>query len=261
MPKAMPLWGDIIPAFDAEKETPNEMLFFPADTDTPAPAVVILPGGGYMMRAEGHEGEDIAAFYNSRGLHAFVVRYRVTPNYHPAPLADAQRAVRLVRANAAAWKIDPTRIFVCGFSAGGHLAAGAAVLTQDVSAVGDELDAVNFRPNGAILGYPVISGMAQHGHTGSHENLLGDRYSADHAALSIQTQVNEQTPPCFIWHTAADTCVPVCHSLLLANALAKHNVPYELHIFPFGQHGLGLAHEVPEVSRWADWSADWILRQ
>ena len=261
MPKTMPLWGEVIPAFDPEKETPNEMWLYPIDTDVPAPAVVIFPGGAYAFRSEDWEGEDIAAFYNRHGFHAFVVRYRVTPNYHPAPLADAQRGIRLVRAHAAEWGVDPNRIFVCGFSAGGHLAASAAVLTEDVSAVGDALDEVDFRPNGAILGYAVISGMEQHGHTGSHHNLLGDAYDEMHTALSLQTRVDETTPPCFIWHTAADTCVPVCHSLLLADALAKNGIPYELHNFPFGRHGMGLAHEVPEVSRWAEWSVDWIRRQ
>ena len=141
------------------------------------------------------------------------------------------------------------------------MAASVSILTEDVSAVGDALDNISFRPNGAILSYAVISGMEEHGHTGSHHNLLGDAYDELYASLSLHTQVDETTPPCFLWHTASDGCVPVCHSLLLAQALSAKHIPYELHIFPFGRHGLGLASEAPDVARWALWSADWVRRQ
>ena len=172
-----------------------------------------------------------------------------------------QRAIRLIRRHASEWGVDPQRIFVCGFSAGGHLAASTAIITEDVSAIGDELDRESFRPSGAILCYPVISGQDEHGHIGSHRNLLGERFEADRAALSLQNRVNEQTVPCFIWHTAEDAVVPVIHSLMLAEKLAEYRIPYELHVFPRGYHGLGLSLDKPEyapVSRWAGWSADWI---
>lgn len=262
MTETISLWGTVIPHNDPAAQTPNRMTRFPAPGNEPAPAVVVLPGGAYAGRAP-HEGKPIAAYYQSQGFHAFVVDYRVAPNRFPAALSDVQRAIRLIRQHAADWCVDSRRIFVCGFSAGGHLAACAAILTEDHSSVGDETDAFDFRPNGAILCYPVISGLDAHGHTASHQQLLGEQFEELRAALSLQDRVDEQTVPCFIWHTAADAVVPVVHSLVLAEALAKHHIPYELHIFPYGYHGLGLALSDPqfaEVARWAGWSADWIRR-
>lgn len=260
MSETISLWKETVPAFQPDADTPNRMTAYLAETEAPAPAVVVLPGGAYAMRAD-HEGAPIAEFYQKQGFHAFVVEYRVAPNRYPAALADVQRAIRLIRHHAAHWQVDPQRIFVCGFSAGGHLAASTAILTEDVSAVGDAMDREDFRPNGAILCYPVISGLDEHGHTASHQNLLGEQFEAHRAGLSLQNRVNEQTPPCFIWHTATDDCVPVRHSLMLADKLAAYHIPYELHIFPLGYHGLGLPLGNPEyagVSRWGDWSADWI---
>ncbi len=262
MPENFPLWGATIPHSTPGADVPNRMTRFSAPGGELKPAVVVLPGGGYVGRAP-HEGVPIAEFYQSQGFHAFVVDYRVAPHRFPAALSDVQRAIRLIRQHAADWCVDPQRIFVCGFSAGGHLAASAAILTEDHSSVGDETDAFDFRPNGAILCYPDISGLDIHGHTASHQTLLGERFEEMRELLSLQNRVNEQTPPCFIWHTAADAVVPVVHSLVLAEALAKQKIPYELHIFPHGYHGLGLALDDPayaDVARWAGWSADWVRR-
>lgn len=262
MPVTISLWGETIPYLDPQADTPNSMMAYLLEKEAPAPAVLVLPGGAYAGRAP-HEGEPIARFYNRCGFHAFVVNYRVSPNRYPAPLADVQRAIRMVRSRSVEWGIDPSRVFVCGFSAGGHLAASAAVLEEDVSAIGDALDDVNHRPNGAILCYPVISGMDEHRHVTSHQMLLGERFEAMREEMSLQNRVNENTVPCFIWHTASDGVVPVVHSLSLADSLAKHHVPYEMHIFPVGYHGLGLATDKPEfpgVCRWGEWSAEWIRR-
>lgn len=260
MTERIALWNTTIPEYLPDADTPNRMTFYRAENQAPAPAVVVLPGGAYAGRAP-HEGEPIAEFYQKQGFHAFVVDYRVAPNRYPAGLADVQRAIRLIRHHASEWGVDPQRIFVCGFSAGGHLAASTAIITEDVSAIGDALDRESFRPSGAILCYPVISGQDEHGHIASHRCLLGERFEADRAALSLQNRVNEQTVPCFIWHTAEDAVVPVIHSLMLAEKLAEYRIPYELHVFPRGYHGLGLSLDKPEyapVSRWAGWSADWI---
>ena len=259
MTQTIALWNGTIPAFREDADTPNKMTAYLIDTDKPLPAVVVFPGGGYCERAP-YEGKPIAEFYNAAGFQAFVVEYRVRPNSHPAPLADAQRAIRLVRANAAQWGVDPDRIIVCGFSAGGHLAGSAAVLTEDVSAVGDEYDRVSFRPNGAILCYAVISGLPEHGYIGTHENLLGDRYEELRDALSLQKHVTADTPPCFLWHTREDNVVPVAHAHAMVAALEAAGVPYESHIFPYGCHGLGLAEKTPGVCQWPALSADWIRR-
>ena len=258
----VPLWTGEIPAFLPEADTPNRLTAYLIDTPRPVPAVVVFPGGAYTHRAD-HEGEPVARFYNRCGFQAFVVDYRVAPNRHPAPLADAKRAIRLVRANAAEWRVDADRVFVCGFSAGGHLAGSTAVLPDD-PAVADDLSAVSSKPTGAILCYPVISGLEEDGHSRSHRNLLGEQYDALTESLSLHRWVNGETSPCFIWHTAEDETVPLCHSLKMAQALRDAGVSVELHVFPHGRHGLGLSDPadpdrfVPGVNRWAAWSAEWI---
>ena len=259
MIQVVSLWKETIPAFREDTDIPNIMTAYLIDTDKPLPAVVVLPGGGYGMRA-GHEGKPIAEFYNAAGFQAFVVEYRVAPNFHPAPLADAQRAIRLVRANAAQWGVDPERIVVCGFSAGGHLAGCTATLAEDAAAIGDDLDAISCRPNGAILCYPVISCLEEHNQMSSAQNLLGDEYESRKHDFTLSEQVTDNTCPCFLWHCSTDDCVPLTHSLLMADALAKHGIPCEMHVFPHGPHGLGLAEVMPDVARWAEWSADWIRR-
>lgn len=193
------LWEQNIPYFSADADTPNSMNLFLIDTDQPLPCVVVLPGGGYSKRAD-HEGAPVAEFFNSKGYHAAVVDYRVDPNRYPAPLADAQRAIRILRANAEAWKIDPEKIIILGFSAGGHLAASSIVLgeTYTNDCPTDAIDAFPCRPNGAILCYPVISVGEEFGHTGSGKHLLGEeRYAQDHSDFELYTHVTESTPKAF----------------------------------------------------------------
>ncbi len=256
------LWdGGNIPYFTEDADTPNSMTTYFIDSDKPLPCVVVYPGGGYHHRAF-HEGEPVAQFFNSRGINAVVVHYRVAPNHHPAPLADAQRAVKILRANAEKWNINPEKIVTLGFSAGGHLAASTITL-PDVTANrdgADEIDKFSALPNGAVLCYPVITVDDKFGHTGSGQNLLGDRYESEKADFCLENRVNEKTPQVFLWHTSDDGSVNVKNSLVFGEKLRDLGIPFEMHIFPYGRHGLGLAPELPDVSKWADLAADWILR-
>ena len=256
----MKLWNNEIPFFNPDADTPNELTLYLLPTDKPLPCVVIFPGGAYRGRAA-HEGVDIAKFFNEKGIHAAVVEYRVTPNYHPAPLSDAQRAVRLVRANAAEWGVDPNRIVTCGFSAGGHLCASVLLLPDAYSEhySADEADTLSCYPNGAILGYPVIYVEGETGHIGSGKYLLGERYEAEKEKLNLTQYISEQTPPVFLWHTSNDPGVNVKNSLLFAEGLRDCKVPFEMHIFPQGPHGLGLATKYSDISKWAPLAADWII--
>jgi acetyl esterase/lipase len=229
-----------------------------APGNEPTPAVVICPGGGYARRAA-HEGEPIARWLNSIGFSAFVLDYRVAPYQHPYPLADVQRALRFVRFHAAEWGIDQEQLGVLGFSAGGHLASTAATLfTMNAVPEMDAIDALSCRPDFAVLCYPVISSGAFK-HSGSIRNLLGEQPDASLLELlSTDKRVTEQTPPTFLWHTASDTGVPVENSILFAQALSAHKVPFALHIFPYGRHGLGLAADTPQVQTWPMLCAAWL---
>jgi acetyl esterase/lipase len=222
--------------------------------DAPRPAVLIFPGGGYTFTSD-REAEPIALRFNAAGFHAVVLRYRVAPHRHPAPLEDAEAALSLLRAKAGEWRVDPGRIAVCGFSAGGHLAASLGLLGR-------------IRPNAMILCYPVITG-GPFAHSGSFENLLGEEASGPlREELSLERRADSSAPPAFIWHTYADEAVPVENSLLLASALRGAGVPFELHIFPEGSHGLSLAEaetdsgrgaEIdPHVARWMPLCLEWL---
>lgn len=257
--KQIKLWDKEIPFYQDGAETPNTMELFLLDTQKKLPVVVIFPGGGYGMRAE-HEAEPIARFYNSKGMHAIVVNYRVFPYRYPCALMDAQRAVKLTRYYADEWKLDAEKLFTLGFSAGGHLSACTAAM-PDVSKIGDFLDNISARPNGAVLCYPMISAYEKDGaetYRCAAEHLLSEQTDLDW--LSVQNHVTKDTPPCFLWHTSDDETVPLRHSLLFAQRLAENGVACELHVFPHGPHGLGLAKDYPDVSGWAGLSADWMRR-
>ncbi len=251
------LWEEKIPFYREELDTPNSMTQYPTATWYPHPAVIIFPGGGYMGR-EVHEGAHIAEYYQSRGFQAFVVDYRLHPNSFSAILADAQRAIKIVRKNAKEYRVDPDRIFVAGFSAGGHLAACTASM-EDVSKIGDAYDDVDPRPNGAILGYPVILADRPDGSPMTCIRRL-DREQTPYTEFSAEKWVTEKTCPCFIWHTFEDTTVDVRNSLAFAQALKASNVPFEMHIFPKGKHGLGRAQLYQDVGTWPELSVQWMLR-
>lgn len=242
----IPLW----PAEAAPSAADGPSLqYFPAAAPTGA-AMIVCPGGGYGFLAP-HEGEPVARWLNALGVNAFVLSYRLGPTHpHPAPMDDLQQAMRLVRAQAAGRGIDPRRVGVLGFSAGGHLAATVATLSDP-----------DCRPNLAVLIYPVITMGAHTSHGGSRKNLLGD--SPDPALverLSLERQVTPQTPPCFLVTTADDALVPAQNSLMFATACIEQRVPIELHILPHGPHGFGLAENNPELHRWTTLAAHWLQR-
>lgn len=258
MIKQYRLWEKDIPAYTDGVDCPNNVTAYIHEEGI-HPAVVVFAGGAYAKRAS-HEGGDIAEFYYGNGYNAFVVDYRVSPNLHPAPLMDAQRAVKLVRAHANEWGVDPDKVFVIGFSAGGHL-AGCVATMADICRVGDELDDVNARPNGAILCYPVISSDPTIAHLGSFDNLLGDRAEELRGAFSVDENVGEDTCPCFLFHTMEDTAVPVQNTLRMLAALRDHRIPAEAFITPFGSHGVGLAEGMGGCEQWPKLTLDWLRRQ
>jgi acetyl esterase/lipase len=256
-PKTYPLWPkgapgsvdkDGVAGTDAGDENhagdiPTITVYLPPKEKATGASIVICPGGGYSFLATDHEGKQVAEWLNSIGVAGVVLKYRLAPKYkHPVPLGDAQRAVRMVRWKSKEWGLDPKRVGILGFSAGGHLASTAATHFMDAHPVpGDAIDGYTTRPELAILVYPVIAIGTEFGHNGSRDNLLGkDAPKKLVMSLSNETQVNEKTPPTFLAHTLADTGVPVENSILFAMALRKHKVPFELHIFEKGQHGLGL---------------------
>jgi acetyl esterase/lipase len=234
------------------------LTLYPAANPRRHGAVVVCPGGGYAGRAP-HEAGVVAEWLNSVGVSAAVVDYRVAPFRHPCPLLDAQRAIRWVRHQAPAWNLDPSRIGILGFSAGGHLAATSAThYDAGDPTASDPVARESCRPDAAVLCYPVIT-FRQHLHQGSMENLLGPAPdAARRAALSAEANVSADSPPMFLWHTADDGGVSVQNSLLLAAALGQQGVPFELHVFPRGAHGLGLAPDDPVVGQWTGLCARWL---
>ncbi|HEO69863.1 MAG TPA: alpha/beta hydrolase [Candidatus Hydrogenedentes bacterium] len=252
------LWPDEVPGSDAANDFRPYLTPFLVEGKTVRGAVVVCPGGGYGGRAE-HEGAPIAEALNKADIHAFVLQYRVAPHRHPAPLLDAARAVRTVRSRAAEWRVNPDHVAILGFSAGGHLTASLGVHYDDATQLSpDAVDAVSARPDALVLCYPVIT-SGEYGHQGSFRNLLGpDASDAMLEYMSIERHVNEKTPPTFLWHTANDGGVPVKNSLLFAEALSKHRVPFELHVYPEGRHGLGLAAEDEHVATWMPLCCQWL---
>lgn len=255
MKEIFKLWENAPGVIEGE-EIPS-MTYYPSESKSCAAAVVIFPGGGYSRRAD-HEGRGYAEYLNANGIDAFVVDYRVSPYRFPYPLLDARRAVRFVRANADRFAIDPSKIAVMGSSAGGHLAALVSTYTAPIDGEGyDELDLVDFRPNAQILCYPVID---KFGHPGSYNNLLGERVAELCSLVNPALIADKSTPPAFIWHTAEDNAVDVCNTYRYATRLKEFSVPCEMHIFPFGHHGLGLA-PAPQhrhLQQWASLMIKWL---
>jgi len=222
---------------------------------------VVCPGGGYGHLASDHEGQQVARWLNSIGVTAAVLKYRLGPKYHhPAPLQDVQRAIRHVRAHAAELSVDPERVGVMGFSAGGHLASTVSTHFDAGSPEAtDPIERMSCRPDFSILCYPVISFEASYTHRGSVKNLLGeDPDPALVHSLSNETQVTAETPPAFVFHTAEDTGVPPQNAVAYYQALLEHKIPAELHIYENGPHGVGLAAGDPVLSTWTERLADWL---
>jgi acetyl esterase/lipase len=246
---------------DADTDKPSLTPYLvPAGQGT-GTAVIVCPGGGYGALATEKEGTDFARWFNSLGVSAFVLKYRLGPKYHhPIELGDAQRAIRLVRAHADQYRVDPGRIGIMGFSAGGHLASSAGTHFDPVNAnAGDPIDKVSSRPDFLVLAYPVISFTTSYVHAGSRRNLLGDTPDPNLVELmSNELQVTPQTPPTFLFHTNADTGVPAENSVLFYLALRKAGVPAEIHIYERGPHGVGMAATDSSLSNWTDRLATWM---
>lgn len=231
--------------------------YAPAEKRSDA-AVVIFPGGGYTHRAQ-HEGKGYAEMLNEWGFTAFVVQYRVEPNYFPKPLLDARRAIQFVRARAAEFGVNKDKIAVMGSSAGGHLAALVSTYKEDIGDLNDIVGQESYRPNAQILCYPVISCDAAIWHKGSFDSLLGERI-ADIKDFSPELLVDAETPKAFIWHTAEDPGVPVGNSYRYAEALSRYRIACELHVFPEGPHGLGRALNLPHVAQWTQLLHNWLQK-
>jgi acetyl esterase/lipase len=240
------------------------MIFLPRNVTPNTPAIIVCPGGSYQRLASNHEGRQVANYLNSMGVAAFVLRYRLGPKYHhPVELGDAQRAIRLVRSHAAEWNLDPARIGIMGFSAGGHLAMSASThFDAGNPRATDAVDRVSSRPDLAILGYPVISMTEPWTHAGSRTALLGANPDPQLAAnLSGEKAVTKDTPATFVFQTNEDTTVPAENAVYYYLALRKAGVPAELHVFERGPHGVGLANGDPALSEWSKLLANWLRVQ
>lgn len=258
----LPLWPGGAPGAQGtgDADVPAITVYLPRTMAQGTPAMIVCPGGGYGGLAANHEGRQVANYLNSLGMAAFVLRYRLGPKYHhPVQLGDAQRAIRTVRAKAADWRIDPARIGIMGFSAGGHLAMTASTITSAGEAPADAIDRASSRPDFTVLGYPVITLDAAWTHQGSKRNLLGESPDAELVKkLSGELAVTKDTPPTFLFHTDQDTGVPPENSVYYYLALRQAKVPAEMHIFERGPHGVGLANNDPALSAWSALLANWL---
>ncbi len=259
----IPLWSGAAPGAQGtdDKDIPTITVYLPRSTPAGMSAVIVAPGGGYTGLAMNHEGRQVASLLNAQGVISFVLKYRLGPKYHhPIELGDAQRAVRMLRANAAAWHIAADKIGFMGFSAGGHLSMSVATHNDagDPNAA-DPIDRVGSRPDFSILGYPVISLVEPWTHMGSKNALLGPNADPELAkSLSGEQAVTVQTPPTFIFQTNADTTVPAENATYYYLALRKAKVPAEMHIFEKGPHGVGLAMDDPALSEWSKLLTNWL---
>jgi acetyl esterase/lipase len=253
---------------DTDADKPS-LKVFKAEKPNGA-AVVVCPGGGYGFLADDHEGKQVAGWLNSIGVTAFVLKYRIVTKdrpgpVHPAPLSDAQRAIKLVRLKAKDFDIDPKRVGIWGFSAGGHLASSAANHWDLGLGNGNAIDNLSSRPDFCILAYPVITMEDGVTHAGSKRNLLGanpDEKLVEH--YSNEKQVTKNTPPTFIFHTSEDKAVLPENATRFYLACKKAGVPVELHIYEKGKHGVGLGRDAKwtggekSVATWPDRLADWM---
>lgn len=240
------------------QEIPTITVYIP-DEKRSEGAIVIFPGGGYGGRSR-WEGENYGQFFAENGITAFVCDYRVKPHSFPIPLMDARRAVKFARFNAEKYGLDKQKIYVIGSSAGGHLAALVSTYKEKLDFEDtDEIDKEEYLPNGQILCYPVIGLLGKEkGHIGSGKNLLGDNLADLGDDLSPNLIAEEGTPRAFIWHTFDDNIVNVINSLEYAKRLKRINTATEMHIFPSGEHGLGLSESNAYVAEWKNLLLRWL---
>ncbi|WP_420385285.1 alpha/beta hydrolase [Roseivirga sp.] len=277
----IPVWPDEIPnrieSGEKETQTNNDILwimkiqepeleiYLPPNRKNNGSAVMILPGGGYAGLAYDWEGTDVAKWLNSIGVAAFVLKYRVplsesVENKEWVPLQDAQRALRTIRSRAEEFNIDPAKIGVMGFSAGGHLASTLGThYNQKIPFMNDAIEQVSARPDFLMLIYPVISMQPDLTHQGSRNNLIGE--GADQMLTDLfsnEKQVDAFTPPTFLLHAIDDDVVKVENSLAFYSTLKEHKVPVEMHVFPSGGHGFGLGTGNPSLQQWPGLMAQWL---
>ena len=242
---------------------PGFQYFRAANDNNKRPCVIICPGGGYGILAASHEGTDVATFFNSIGVNAIVLKYRIPSSAHQvnksiAPLQDAQQAMYLARTNANEWGIDANKIGIMGFSAGGHLASTAATHFEDVK-VSNPTN-ISYRPDFQILIYPVIS-FSSYGHKGSRDNLIGPVINEDQVHyFSNEEHINKNAPPAFLVHAKDDGAVPVANSIQFYNQLMQHQVPAEIYLFDKGGHGFGMKNDASEIF-WPTLLQQWMIHQ
>lgn len=272
-PTKMPLWPTSssgkpnVPGAKSQNQADTpQLIIHLAKSDQPTPAVVIIPGGGYGGLASGHEGTDIANWLNENGISGIICMYRHRNSGegygYPYPIMDAQRAIRTVRFNAEKWNIDPAKVGMIGFSAGGHLTTSVCTTDPIASGIEDEIESQTSRPDFAIVCYPVIALGQPYTHLGSQKNLLGENVPEERLAeLSTNRRVSKNTPPTFLWHTAEDRVVDPTNAMVYYQALLDYQIPSELHIFQQGRHGLGLAKGTPVTESWPDLCLRWLTLQ
>lgn len=236
---------------ESDKFQPYLDTFLLPGTSTPLGGVLIVPGGGYAIRGD-YEGDAVAAKFNALGYHAFVLQYRVAPERFPAPQQDLVRAVKIIRSQAASWRLE--KLAVLGFSAGAHLAASGAMLAEKFAVnEGDEADNFPGNADALVLCYPVISLTAEYAHGNSGKNLFGPETPDEvRAQLNMDKLVDSATPPSFLWHTADDDAVSVLNSVNFAQNMWQCGNSCELHIFPHGYHGRGLGYGTPDLKQWPE---------
>ena len=256
--RKIPLWSHEV---DGDFQPYLEMFPLDSRPTTTSGLILVCPGGGYSGRSP-RESAIIAERFNRLDWHAAVLQYRVAPNVFPAPQKDALRALKLIRSHAAEWGVDKHQIAILGFSAGGHLAACAGTMWDRIDAdAGDDADREDARPDALILCYPVID--LSIGHMGSARNLLGktDPPADELKKLSLENCVTKETPPAFLWHTAADEAIPYENSILFAEAMWKLDNIAELHIFPRGPHGLAVGQDngrITEIRIWPELASNFL---
>jgi acetyl esterase/lipase len=272
-PSVLPLWPEGVPGAKpglgpehhdggriGNVSEPTLTVYAPAVDRPNGTAVIICPGGGYVRLSTQREGEQYANWLSSLGVTTFVLKYRMAEFGHPAPLQDVLRAVRMVRAQAAQYHLQPDRIGVMGSSAGGHLAASAGTLFDHaLGRTGADIDKVSARPDFLMLMYPVIAMDGPAVHAGSRKALLGSSPTPEAVQLmSVEKQVTPATPPTLLIHTQADQAVPVENSILFYQALTRAHVPAEMYLFEHGGHGMGMKAGLGTASNWPRRAEEWM---